>query len=52
MLWRVDQVVSVCNLAKEISKTTKYVAVTKWQSSLAILNLFFEPLHILTVRIQ
>jgi hypothetical protein len=52
MPWRVDQVVSVCDLAKEISDTTEYVAVEKWQSSLAILHAPFKPFQILTVRIQ
>jgi len=50
--WCVDQVISVCDLAKEISDTTKDVAVEKWQSPLAMLNLPFEPLLILAVGIQ
>jgi len=50
--WRVDQVISVCDLAKEISDTTYDVAVEQWQSPLAIRNLPFEPLQILAVGIQ
>ena len=50
--WRVDQVISVYDLAKEISDTTYDVAVEQWQSPLAILNLLFEPLQILAVGIQ
>ena len=49
--WRVDQVISVCDLAKEISDTTWNIVVEKWQSPLAILNLPFEPLQILAVGI-
>jgi len=50
--WHVDQVISGCDRAKEISDTTSDVAVKKWLSPLAILNLPFEPLQILAVGIQ
>ena len=52
MPWHIDQVVSVGDLANEISNTTQDVAVETWQSSLAILDLSFERLQILTVRVQ
>jgi len=50
--WHVDHVISLCDLAKEISDTTLDVAVEKWQSPLAILNLPFELLQILAIGIQ
>jgi len=52
MLWGVDQVISVCDLAKKICNSAWYVAVKKWKSSLAILNRSFKVLQILTVQIQ
>ena len=48
----VDQVILVCDLAKEISDTIQDVTIEEWQRSLAILNLSFEPLQIQTVRVQ
>jgi len=47
---RIDQVVLVCDLGKEISDTIQDVTIQEWQSSLAILNLSFKPLQIRTVR--
>ena len=49
---RVDQVILVGDLAKEISDTIQHVAIEEWQGSLAILNPSFEPLQIRTVRVQ
>jgi len=49
---QVDQVILLCYLAKEISYTIQDITIEELQSSLAILNLFFEPLQIRTVRIQ
>ena len=48
----VDQVVFVSDLANEISDTIFDVTIQEWQRSLALLNLSFEPLQILTVRVQ
>jgi len=48
----VDQVILVCDLAKDISDTIQDVTIKEWQSSLAILNLSFKPLKIRTVRVQ
>ena len=51
-LRRVDQVILVCDLAKEISDTLQEVTIKEWQSSLAILKLSFRPWQIRTVGVQ
>ena len=48
----VAQVILVCDLAKEISETIQDVRIQEGQSSLAIVNLSFEPLQIRTVGVQ
>jgi len=48
----VDQVILVCDLAKERSYTFQDVTIQEWHSSLAIPNLSFEPLQIRTVLVQ
>jgi len=48
----VDQAILVCDLEKEISDTIQDVTIKEWQSSLAILNLSFNPLQIRTVWVQ
>jgi len=48
---RIDQVILVCDLVKEISDRIQDVMIKEWQSSLAILNLSFEPLQIRNVQV-
>jgi len=48
----IDQVILVCDLAKEISDTIQDITIKEWQSSLAILNLSFEPWQIRNVRVH
>jgi len=49
---RVDQVILVCDLAKEISDTIQDIMIKEWQSSLTILNRSLKRLQIRTVRVQ
>jgi len=52
MLRLVDQVILVCDRAKEISERIQDVMIKDWKRSLAILNLSFKPLQIQSVRVQ
>ena len=49
---RMDQVILVCDLVKEISDTIQDITITEWQSCLAILNLSLKPFQIGTIRVQ
>ena len=41
-----DPVILVCDLAKQISDPIQDLTIKEWHSSLAMLNLCFQPLQI------
>ena len=49
---RIDQVISVCDRAKEIPDTIEDITIEEWHRSAAIFNMSFKLLQICTVRIQ
>ena len=50
--WQVDHVILVGDLGKEISEGIQDITIKEWQSSLTILKLSLERLHMRTVRVQ